>query len=801
MNKWSRLLYQPCVPLREDTPLTSSKAHIELSLNAASEGMVLLKNESLLPLKKGTPVVLLGKGTYDYVKGGGGSGDVHPRYIRNLPEGLLAIGEGNTFAPVDEYYRAYVEDQYQKGVAPGMLAEPELPDNLLEQAAAYADTAIISISRFSGEGWDRPCGIPCGEDDPWTHADPESRMDKGVFMKGDFVLTDGERAVVEKAAAAFSHVVVLLNVGGVVETGWIKDDPRIGAALLVWQGGMEGGLAAAQLLYGLKNPCGRLPDTFPRSISDYPSTAAFHESNGYVHYTEDVYVGYRYFETIPGAAEKVCYPFGYGLSYTTFAMTCEAVEQAGQQLTFTVQVKNTGAVAGREVAQLYCAAPQGKLGKPARVLAAFGKTALLQPGESALLTLTVSLDDLASYDDTGAICRSAYVLEKGEYSFLLGANVECCDIVHSLTLVEDVIVRQLSAHLTPTSLPCRLHADGSYEPLPVSPAADLDESVIPKPDPYADNWVVPAVRGHASMLGSQWRKGCLQLIDVAEGRISMEDFISQLPDAALRSLLGGQPNLGVANTFGIGNLAEYGVPNMMTADGPAGVRIDPHTGVRTTAWPCGTLLASAWDPALAEQIGLAVGAETKENNLGMWLAPALNIHRNPLCGHNFEYYSEDPLLAGLTGAAVVQGVQKNGVSACIKHFACNNKETNRVHSDSRVSERALREIYLKPFEIIVKAADPWSLMTAYNAINGQRTSESKELITDILRGEWGYKGLVITDWSNRAEHYKEVLAGNDVKMPCGFADRLAEAEALDAVTRADYEACARRVLEFFLKLD
>ena len=288
---------------------------------------------------------------------------------------------------------------------------------------------------------------------------------------------------------------------------------------------------------------------------------------------------------------------------------------------------------------------------------------------------------------------------------------------------------------------------------------------------------------------------------MAEGKLSLDEFLEQLSDADLIHLLGGQPNTSVSNTFGIGNLPEYGVPDITTADGPAGLRVWPETGVCTTAWPCATLLAASWDRDLAQAVGAAAAEEVKENNIAVWLAPAVNIHRNPLCGRNFEYWSEDPLLAGTLAGAMVKGIQSQHIAATVKHFACNDKETNRKNSDSRLSQRALREIYLKAFEIIVRTAQPWAIMTSYNIINGCRASESKELLTDILRGEWGYKGMVMTDWWNNAEHYKEVLAGNDLKMATGYPERLQAALDKGAITRADLLACAKRVLELILKID
>lgn len=283
--------------------------------------------------------------------------------------------------------------------------------------------------------------------------------------------------------------------------------------------------------------------------------------------------------------------------------------------------------------------------------------------------------------------------------------------------------------------------------------------------------------------------------------MTIDDFTAQLTDEELIALVGGQPNTGVANTFGFGNLAACGVPNAMTADGPAGVRIAPETGILTTAFPCATTIACTWNRALAEEIGFAGGEELKENNLAVWLTPAVNIHRNPMCGRNFEYYSEDPYLTGRMAAAMVRGIQKNKVGASVKHFACNNKETNRKNSDSRVSERALREIYLKAFEIIVREAAPYTIMSSYNAVNGHRASECKDLLTGILRDEWGFTGFVTSDWWTRGEHYKELCAGNDLKMACGFPDRLQQAMEMGALDRETLIRSARRILEVILRFD
>ena len=802
MDKWTRVKFQPNLPLKESGRVTASKEHIQLSKEAAKEGMVLLKNENgLLPLAVGSKIALFGKGSFDYVKGGGGSGDVYTAYVRNLYEGLKAQETAvQIYEPLSAFYRTDIRHQYEAGAAPGMTVEPELPAELADGAKAYADIAVVVISRFSGEGWDRS-SIECNNEfNPWDNETSMPKISKEVFPDGDFYLTSREKAMLSMVKERFDNIVVVLNIGGIIDLSWVKDDDQISSALLAWQGGMEGGLAMAELLTGNGNPSGKLVDTFAARTEDYPSTANFHESFDYVNYTEDIYVGYRYFETIPGAKEKVVYPFGYGLSYTTFYLDIPVVEQTEDEIFATVQVTNTGDTAGKEVVQLYFEAPQGILKKPARQLAAFAKTRLLLPGETQLVRLSFKKEDMASYDDLGKIAKSAYVLEKGIYKIYAGTSVRDIEEIDQMELSENVITRQLSAHMVPNSLKERMLSDGSFEALPQSECPDINECVFEKMKPGTEEGLTPAVRScsRGALFDTYGKK---QFIDVAQGKLSLDEFMAQLSDDDLLHLLGGQPNTGVANTFGFGNLPDYGVPSIMTADGPAGLRIGSECGVCTTAWPCATLLACTWNPALIQQIGQAGAEEVKENNLAVWLTPAVNIHRNPLCGRNFEYYSEDPLIAGKMGAAMVKGIQSQHIAASVKHFAANNKETNRKHSDSRVSERALREIYLRVFEIIVKEAQPWTIMSSYNAINGHRASENHELLEDILRGEWGFKGMVTTDWWTRAEHYKEIKAGNDIKMGTGFPDRVKKAIEMGQLGRPELEHCARRVLELILKID
>lgn len=807
MKKWSRIRFCPNLPLGENgRRVTGCKEHIELSKNAAKEGMILLKNkENVLPLKRGTKVALFGKGTFDYVKGGGGSGDVTVAYTRNLYEGLkLNKDKVVVFEELCEYYRQDVQKQYAVGKVPGMTVEPDIPVELLVKAKQFTDTAIISICRYSGEAWDRKSII-----DPNNTAlcEDERRMTElsaSLFQDGDFCLSEKEREMVETVKENFQKVIVVLNIGGMFDTSWFVEDDQIQAALLAFQGGMEGGLAAAELLLGDGNPSGKLCDTFAKTLEDYPSTYNFHESRDYVDYTDDIYVGYRYFETIPGAAEKVNYPFGYGLSYTTFAIdVIDAVCENGK-FTMKASVTNTGNYKGKEVVQLYISKPQGKLGNPAKELTAFVKTRELQVGETQLIELHCELSALAAYDDLGKVQKSAYVLEKGDYRFYVGTSVRDVEEVDlKYQLEKDVIVKQLSAKLVPTSLSRRMLSDGSYEELPMTDPVDPNASVIGVLDNKYKEGKAPMVRAipDYQFVDGMQRHGEHGFMEVVDGKISMDDFVAQLSIDELIHLLGGQPNVGIANAFGFGNMPEYEIPSVMMADGPAGVRIDKGIGIYTTAFPCSTLLACTWNPEIVEAVGQAGGAELKENNLGVWLTPAINIHRSPLCGRNFEYYSEDPYLTGILAGAMVRGIQSNNVGATVKHLALNNKETNRKNSDSRVSERAAREIYLKAFEMIVKKEEPWAIMSSYNIINGHRASECKELLMDILRGEWGYEGMVTSDWWTCGEHYKEAKAGNDLKMASGYPDRVKQAYEMGAISRKEIEACVKHILTLILKIE
>ena len=821
MQKWVRAKYQPAIGLGENGQrVTGCKEHIALSRQAATEGMILLKNEKdLLPLAIGQKVALFGKGCIDYVKGGGGSGDVTVAYTRNLYDGMKEYEQKGCVQVFDElalFYKKEMERQYAGGAEPGMTVEPVVPEELLVGAKAFTDTAIISICRYSGEDWDRKLDKIDAGDCLFTSQQFIEKSD-AIFDRGDFYLTSAEEAMVETVTANFPNVIVVLNVGGMVDSSWFAASDRISSVLLALQGGMEGGLAMADILCGHVCPSGRLTDTYAADIMDYPSTADFHKSIHFAEYTEDIYVGYRYFETVPGAQEKVNYPFGFGLSYTTFDITgvevnrlleqseeeeLAAEEIAADVICVSADVTNTGRCAGKEVLQLYFGAPQEKLGNPEKQLGGFVKTRELLPGETQRVCIELPVAQMASYDDVGAVAKSAYVLCEGSYHIYLGDNVRdtvevlCYDISGG-----DIITEQLSEKCRPYKLSRRMQADGSYKTCQTE-EYPADKCVLVRQSVDAFEGVIPDVAAQPleqKLWGQPDREH--KLLEVAQGKLSLDAFMEQLSLEKLIYLTNGHRGTGVTNTGSMGALDKYGVPTINTADGPAGLRIHEECCIPTTAFPCATLLASTWNTELVEQIGRTGAKEVKENNIGLWLTPAVNIHRSPLCGRNFEYYSEDPFLSGKMGAAMVRGLQSQHIGASVKHFACNNKETNRKESDSIVSERALREIYLKAFEIIVKESQPWTIMSSYNILNGVKASESRELLTDILRGEWGFEGLVTSDWWNHSEQYLEIKAGNDIKMMNGYTDRVLDAYEKGAIAKEEIYTSAKRVLEMILKQD
>lgn len=573
---------------------------------------------------------------------------------------------------------------------------------------------------------------------------------------------------------------VLLNVGSAINTAWFANEDKVESAILLWQGGIEGGLAAADMLVGDDAPGGKLPDTLAAHFEDYPSSEGFHESEDYVKYTEDIFVGYRYFETIPGKQECVVYPFGHGLTYTEFKISDIFVYGNGKRIFVNADVTNIGKRAGKEVVQVYYSAPKGRISKEKIALAAFAKTPLIQPGKTVTVNMMFNVSDMASFDDMGDVEKSAYVLEKGEYKIFVGTSVRdnvCAD--YKYVLDEDVIVEKLNSYCAPKKLEKRLMADGTFRSVPV--CAEEKQKAFP-------------VKYHNEY---KPKDKVIELYDVDEGRATLDEFISQMSDEDLMLVLCGKPETGVSAGT-IGGVFKYRIMPIATADGPSGLRLHWQRGVRPTAFPVPTARAASFNTALEEEIGKAIALECKENNIQVWLGPGMNIHRNPLCGRNFEYYSEDPIVAGKMSAAAVRGAESERVAATPKHFAANNKETNRLESDSIVSERALREIYLKGFEICVKEAYPKTIMSSYNRINGVHGSENAELLTGILREEWGFEGMVSSDWENTAEHYREVIGGTDVRMPGNQEGLLKAPYEAGLITRDQMAVCVKRALEMIL---
>ena len=770
------------MPLGEDgKTVTCCKAHVDLAHEIAREGIVLAKNNGVLPLKKGQKIAVFGTAQIDYVRGGTGSGQVFTPFEKTPLDGLMekdAEGKIQLYKPLGEFYAAEVEAQRQhaedtnytaipgrkttgevqitsRDFFVGCCAEPSLPDQLLQNARNFTDTALICLSRGSGEFYDRSC------------------------TKGDFLLSDDELAMIETVKANFKNIVVILNMGGQMESAWLRED-AISAVVIPWTPGMMGGLALADILVGDVNPSGKLTDTIAGVYEDYPSHDTFEESLDYVRYEEDIFVGYRYFETIPGAAEKVVFPFGHGLSYTTFARKVISAGEKDGVITVSVEVKNVGGLAGKEVVQVYYGAPQGKLGKAAKSLAAFRKTGLLAPGESETVTLTFKVSDMASYDDTGIWQKSAYILEQGDYPIYVGTSVRDVEVCYTYTVAEQFrLVQQLTERCPAIALIRRMKADGTFEAVP---------NGILRSEEYVNYPALPVNKTMAAR----------PLSDVVEGKLTLDEFISQMDKEDLSHLLGGVPNVGIAQTMGFGGMKSFGIPAVMTSDGPAGCRVNRLSGVTTTAFPGEVIVACTWDPELSGRLAKAIALEIKENNMYAWLAPALNIHRNPLGGRNFEYYSEDPVISGKMAAAAVRGAQSQRITACPKHFAANNKEMNRRDSDSRMSERALREIYLRGFEICIKESHPRTLMTAYNYVNGRRASESCDLMVHILRKEWGFDGMIMTDWSGHGRHAVEAKAGNDLKMSKGDPSMIVRFIGDGSLTMGQAQQCARNILKTIL---
>lgn len=759
----------------------------ELLRTVAAQGAVLLENR-VLPLEAGTKVSLFGRvQCRHFCTGYGSGGDVNTPYQITVLDGLrgcesLTVNE-ELAAAYWEFHQANPIDDGVWGMWPRHYPEMPLTEEVVANAKANSDQAVIILGRSSGE--DR----------------------ENVLQPGSYYLTDDEKNMLRLVTETFPDAVLLLNIGAVMDLSFLEDY-SFGAVMILWQGGMESGNAAADLLCGKENPSGRLTDTIALAYEDYPSAKHF-GGKAYNEYYEDIYVGYRYFETF--APDKVRYPFGYGLSYTTFEKKAEPISP----LRWKVTVTNTGALPGRETALVYLQKPCGALGNPVRELAAFAKTGLLAPGENQELELTASREQLASFDDAGLTGnKDCYVIQKGSYGFYLGGDVRSAQRIGTYVADSDTVIARLTEAAAPK------------EPFPILAIQELNGKAVTVSRRAAARTADLKARILENIPDPIFQTGDkgYKLKDVKEGRINLDTFIAQLSLEELEAIsrgdyimghpLGPRGNAGI---FGgvTESLRAKGIPPVVTTDGPSGIRLYESCSLM----PIGTLLACTFDTQLMETLMHKVSLEMKDQGSDVLLAPGMNIHRNVLCGRNFEYFSEDPYASGKIAAAIVRGLQSTGLSACPKHYACNNQEYNRTRNDSRVSQRALREVYLKGFEICVKESAPKNIMTSYNKINGVWGHYHYDLVATILRREWGYQGNVVTDWwmqpsrSQEFPHIRDnayrVRSQVDVLMPGGRridllkkpdGTLLATYGKKDGITLGEMQLCAKNVLRCVMDL-
>ncbi len=798
-----------------------------IARKTAASGMVLLKNDGrALPLRPGSKIALWGITSYHCHRMGAGSGDMPAQPVREYNEGLAAAGLDLT-GPLDDFYQGVLRDKAdfyshinKNGWNNWSFRFPE-PDTAPAPAAFRDRTAVVTLGRNAGEAVDLS------------------------NTPGSFLLDPEEERLLEKVCAGFGAVVVLLNVCGVVDVSFLDRFPNIKAVLLTGLAGETGGDAVADVLTGKVCPSGRLAMTWGKHYEDYPTTRNFAAEE--VPYNEGVYVGYRYFDTFDVEPR---FPFGFGLSYTTFRETADHVSVRGPTVSLRVTVENTGDVAGAQVVQCYLSSPSGKLDKPFQALCGFGKTQVLEPGGKETLDLSFDLRTMASYDESAA----SEILEKGDYLLRVGVSSRDTRLACVLRLSETVVVRRLHT-LFRTALnlrsgfgaagPARLVARDKAE-LVSAPVFPLDPDALVAASPAEKPALPPPPRRAWTPLSDeQYGPGGLlerrarTLQDIQAGTCSPADVVGQFTSEELaRCVIGFNPgqtapagNSGAGEMKGItdGEAGElwrsevYGIPPSNCADGPSGVRLAgfareetvPALAPLPVAYPSGTLVAQTWDAAAAEDFGRCASDDLAAVGVDGWLAPGVNIQRNPLCGRNFEYLSEDPLLSGQLGGRVVRGVQlrkradgrevPTGRYATMKHFAANNQEKDRDHENNIVSERALREIYLKSFWWCNEVGRPLAVMTAYNKINGEFCATNPALLTTLLRDEWGFDGLVMTDWWNRADRLRHCAAGNDLQMDGwkfahdGLVTTLTDALSTGAMDRRTAEISAARVLDLILR--
>lgn len=808
--------------------------HRQVAREAAAEGIVLLKNEDqILPLKAGSAVAIYGAGAGRTIKGGTGSGDVNEREKVSIFQGMKNAGYEVTNEEWIESYDKIYEKARQDwkndivtrsggnggdvmnffdiySTTPFIMPTGDPVKKLVERE--NTDTAIYVLSRVAGEGADRNAAA------------------------GDYYLKEDEHQMLADLCAYYKDVIVVVNAGGQVDLSFMDEFENIKALLVIVQPGMEGGNAFADVISGKVNPSGKLVDSWAYKYEDYPSAATFSHNNGNVQkefYEEGIYVGYRYFDTF---GIPVRYGFGYGLSYTTFSVDgCIVAKTENHGIKITADVKNTGNMAGKEVVQVYASLPGGSLEKEAHRLTAYAKTELLQPGQKQTVTLEVPAERLVSYDEKSA----AWILEKGFYGISVGNSLENAELVGGMQLDESVVLEKAkNLFAKKEELNELAQQDGKTS------QREADQKIL------AAEKHLPVVEMKAADFETK------EIVYKKNRELADEkamEFVNTLSVEELIDLAAGDPgkaqggNLGAAGISVPGSAGEThrcaiekGLASIVLADGPAGLRLMKYYHVNEgkivsmpfefslegglfydgptdlpgeryyqycTAIPVGTMLAQTWNTTLIQKVGAMIGKEMEYFGVTLWLAPGMNIHRNPLCGRNFEYYSEDPYVAGTMAAAMTDGVQSNyGCGTTIKHFACNNQEDNRMGSDSILSERAIRELYLKGFEIAVKESQPLSIMTSYNLINGVHAANNHDLCTDVARNEWGFQGAIMTDWTTTEVDESCTAsgcmrAGNDLVMPGSLGDHDNMKKELEEGTLQieDLKACIARLVSVIWK--
>ena len=816
----------------------------ELSMNLATQGMVLLENNNnVLPMASSGNVALFGGGAVKTVKGGTGSGDVNQRSVTSVWDGFKNAGYNVTSESWLNEFEAYYDEE-TGGSSGGLWGSPKVEDTLISDAQieeAKQDgttTAVYVIARNSGEFADR------------------------LDAEGDYQLWGNEEENLKKVAANFDNVIVVLNVGGIIDTKFFHEIEGLDSLLLMSQAGMRGGDAVVKVLNGEVTPSGKLTDTWAVNYEDYSSSEGFGANDENVtqeEYTDDIYVGYRYFDTFNVTP---AYEFGYGLSYTDFNIDVKDVTVDEENVTVDVRVTNVGEkYAGKEVVEVYFSAPDGALEKPYQELATYGKTDTLAPGESQELTLSYATTEMSSYSEDLA----AYVMENGDYVVRVGNSSRNTSVEAVINLDSNKVTEQLSNQMVQDEEIDTLSNEGATpytyegeaEEIAKAERFELDANAIEtvnNASEYDDESVISYVyegsdytvvdqeanpRYTKAPSGNNTTPSQLiepyeetiqyvektkenpTLLDVYQGTVTMEELLASLSVEEMSYIVeglgwggGSEPVVGAQANSVKGAAGETtsryyetrAIPNTVLADGPAGIRItQSYTENGTTyyqyctAFPIGTLIAQSWDKDVAKQFGEAIGEEMLEMGVTMWLAPGMNIHRNPLCGRNFEYYSEDPLVAGVTAASTTLGVQSNeGIGVTIKHYAGNNQENNRNAVNNTITERALREIYLKGFEIAVKTANPMAIMTSYNLNNSMPAADDYDLCTDIPRGEWGFNGLVMTDWGGgQSTPVNSMHAGNDLIMPGGSSASIAEATGV-TLPLGDLQKATRNVLNVIM---